>query len=159
MKHQKKRSQPFESSSVSEKLFRVLRSVLPCRALLSEEQISAEQPVEINQDHDVHDHHGGQKESAVVQPRVIVDDVPGEVELCAQAKCDVGQQVGKFVDVEDGGRLALGQLQHQPQVEGYAVDLHKESYDGTGYVQLSVQGVQETRDHLKIRGTQGWHCC
>lgn len=85
-------------------------------------------------------------------------DVPGEVELCAQAKCDVGQQVGEFVDLVDGGGLALGQLQHQPQVEGDAVDLHEEGYDGTGYVQLSVQGVQETRDHLQ-RDTHQWLCC
>lgn len=77
-------------------------------------------------------------------------EVPGEVELCAQAKCDVGQQVGEFVDLVDGGGLALGQLQHQPQVEGDAVDLHEEGYDGTGYVQLSVQGVQETRDHQNM---------
>lgn len=138
------------SSSVSEKLFRVLRPVLPCRALLPDEQIGAEQPAEISEDHDVHGHYAGQEVSAVIQPGVIVGEVPGEVELCAQAKCDVGQQVGEFVDLVDGGGLALGQLQHQPQVEGDAVDLHEEGYDGTGYVQLSVQGVQETRDHQNM---------
>lgn len=146
------------SSSVSKKLFGVLRPILLCRALLPEEQVGAQQPVEINEHHDVHDHYGGQEVSAVVQPGVIVDDVPGEVELCAQAKCDVGQQVGKFVDLVGGGGLALGQLQHQPQVEGDAVDLHEEGYDGTGYVQLSVQGVQEARDHLQ-RDTHQWLCC
>lgn len=94
--------------SVSEELFRVQLPVLLARALHPEEQISAQQPVEINHHYDVHDGHGGQKASAVDQPRVIVDDVPGEVELCAKAKWDVGQQVGKFVEVVDGGGLAVG---------------------------------------------------
>lgn len=83
-----------------------------------------------------------------------MDDVPGEVELCAQTKCDVGQQVDKLVDVVHGGGLGASQLQHQPQVEGYTVDLHKEGYHSTGYIQLSVQAVQETPDHLQRGDTQ-----
>lgn len=78
-----------------------------------------------------------------------MDDVPGEVELCAQAKSDVGEDVGVFVDVVHGGGLSACQLQHQPQMQGDAVDLHKESDDGAGYVQLSVETVQETPDHLR----------
>lgn len=110
--------------------------------------------MEINQHHDVHYNHGGQEESTVVQPGVIVDNVPGEVELCAQTKCDVGQQVDELVDVVYGGGLGASQLQHQPQVEGHIVDLHKEGYHSTGYIHLSVQGVRETRDHLQRRETQ-----
>lgn len=83
----------------------------------------------------------------MVQPGVVVDDVPGEVELGAQAKRDVGEDVGKFVDVVQGGRVGHRQLQQQSQVEGDTVDLHKESDHGAGYIQLSVEGVQETRDH------------
>lgn len=90
----------------------------------------------------------------MVQPGVIVDNVPGEVELCAQTKCDVGQQVGELVDVVHGGGLGTSQLQHQPQVEGHTVDLHEEGYHSTGYIQLSVQGVQESPDHLQRGETQ-----
>lgn len=78
-----------------------------------------------------------------------MDDVPSEVELCAQAKNDVGKDVGIFVDVVHGGGLSACQLQHQPQMQGDAVDLHKESDDSAGYVQLSVETVQETPDHLR----------
>lgn len=83
----------------------------------------------------------------MVQPGVVVDDVPGEVELCAQTKCDVGEEVGELVDVVRGGGLNSRQLQHQPQVQGDAVDLYKESYHSTGYIQLSVEGVEETSNH------------
>lgn len=78
-----------------------------------------------------------------------MDDVPGEVELCAQAKRDVGQKVGKFVDVVHCGGLSACQLQHQPQMKGDTVDLHKQSYDSTRDIQLSVEAVQEAPDHLQ----------
>lgn len=74
----------------------------------------------------------------MVQPGVILDDVPGEVELGAQTKHDVSEEVGKFVDVKHGGRLSTSQLQHQPQVKRDAVDFHKEGNHSTGYIQLSV---------------------
>ena len=90
--------------------------VLSRVALTPGEEVGAEQAVEINQDHDVHHDHGGEKESTVVQPGVVMDDVPGEVELCAQTKRDVGEEVGEFVDVVHGGGLSTRQLQHQPQV-------------------------------------------
>lgn len=128
--------------------------VLSRRALPRREEVSTEQPVEINQHHNIHHHHGGEKVSTVVQPGVIVDDVPGEVELCAQAKRDIGQEVGKFVDLVHVGGLSARQLQHQPQVQGDTVDLYEESYYSSGYIQLSVEGVQETPDHLKGRETQ-----
>lgn len=60
------------------------------RALTPGEEVSTQQAVEIDQDHDIHYYHGEEKVSTVIQPGVIVHDVPGEVELCAQAKCDVG---------------------------------------------------------------------
>lgn len=73
-------------------------------------------------------------------------DVPGEVELGAQAKCDVGEEVGELVDVVHAGGLSARQLQHQPQVQRDAVDLHKQSDHSAGNIQLSVEGVQETPD-------------
>lgn len=121
--------------------------VLPRTALTPGEEVSTEQAVEINQDHDVHQHHAEEKVSTAVHPGVIVDDVPGEVGLGAQAKRDVGEEVGEFVDVVHGGGLSAGQLQHQPEVQSDTVDLHKESDDSAGYIELSVEGVQETRDH------------
>lgn len=83
-----------------------------------------------------------------------MDNVPSEVELCAQTKCDIGQEVGKLVDVVHGRGLSACQLQHQPQVQGNTVDLYKQSYYSTGYIQLSVEGVQKTPNHLKRRETQ-----
>lgn len=85
----------------------------------------------------------------MLQPGVVVEDVPGEVELCAQAEQHVGQQVDKFVDVVEGGVLSTRQLQHQPQVQGDAVDLHEQRDDGAGDVHLSVEAVQEAPDHLE----------
>ena len=67
------------------------------------EEVSTEQTVEINKDHDIHHHHGDEEVSAVVQPGVVLVDVPGEVELGAQTKRDVGEEVGEFVDVVHGG--------------------------------------------------------
>lgn len=43
-----------------------------------------------------------------------MDNVPGEVELCAQTKHDIGQEVDKLVDVVHGRGLSACQLQHQP---------------------------------------------
>lgn len=77
-------------------------SVLSHQALTSREEVSAEEAVEINHHHDIHYHHSKEEASTMVQPGVIVDDVPGEVELCAQAKCDVGQNINEFVDVVKG---------------------------------------------------------
>lgn len=131
-----------------------MRAVLSHRVLPPGEEVGTEQAVEINQDHNIHRHHGAEKVSTMVQPGVIVEDVPGEVELCAQAKCDIGQEVGELIDVVHGGGLSACQLQQQPQVQGDAVDLHKQSYYSTGYIQLGVEGVQETRGHLKRRETQ-----
>lgn len=128
--------------------------VLSHRALTPGEEVSTEQAVEINHDHNIHHHHGDQKVSTVIQPGIIVDDVPGEVELCAQTKRDVGEEVGEFVDVVHGGGLSARQLQHQPHVQGDTVDLYKESHHSTGYIDLSVEGVQETPDYLKRRQTK-----
>lgn len=52
----------------------------------------------------------------MVQPGVVVKEVPGEVELCAQAERHVGQEVGKLVELVEGGGLSAHQLQHHPQV-------------------------------------------
>lgn len=128
--------------------------ILLLRAFPLREEVGAEQSVEINQNHDVHQHHGDQKVPAVLQPGVVVEDVPGEVELCAQAERHVGQEVDKFVDVVEGGGLSARQLQHQPQVQGDAVDLHEQRDDGAGDVQLSVEAVQEAPDHLERGGRQ-----
>lgn len=135
-----------------------MRPVLSHGALPPGEEVGAEQAVEINQDHNIHHNDGDEKVSAVVQPGVVLDDVPGEVELGAQAKRDVGGDVGELVVVVRGGGLSARQLQHQPQVQGDAVHLYKESYDSTGYIQLSVEGVQETPDHLKRRQTERQKC-
>jgi len=124
-----------------------MHPVLSHIALTMREEVCTEQAVEINQDHNIHHHHGDEKVTAVVQPGVIVDNVPGEVELGAQTESNVGEEVGEFVDVVHGGGLSAGQLQHQPQVQGDTVDLYKESYHSAGYIQLSVEGVQETPDH------------
>lgn len=78
-----------------------------------------------------------------------MDEVPGEVGLGAHAERDVGEDVDEFVDAVHGGELSACQLHQQPQVEGNTVDLHKESEYSAGYIQLSVEGVQETRDHLR----------
>lgn len=120
------------------------------------EKVSTEQAVEINQDHNVHQHHGGKKISTVIKPGVIVHDVPGEVELGAQTKCNVGEEVGEFVDVVHGGGLSASQLQHQPQVQSDTVHLHEQGNYSTSYVQLSVEGVQETPDHLRRRRQTEW---
>lgn len=118
--------------------------------LVPGEEVCTEQAVEINQDHDIHQNHGDEEVTTAVQPGVVVDDVPGEVELGAQTKHDVGEEVGELVDVVHGRGLSARQLQHQPQVKGDAVDLHKESNYSTGNVQLSVEGVQETPDHQHV---------
>lgn len=82
-----------------------------------------------------------------------MDDVPGEVELGAQTKRDVGEDVEVFVDLVYGRGLSVRQLQQQPQVQCDAVDLHKESEYSAAYIQLSVEAVHETRDHLRKRHT------
>lgn len=135
--------------SISEKLFGVvvMCPVLSYVALSLGEEVCTEQAVEINQDHNIHHCHASEEESTVVQPGVVVDDVPGEVELAAEAKHDVGEEVGELVNVVHGGGLSACQLQHQPHVQRDTVDLHKESDDSTGYIQLSVEGVHETPDH------------
>lgn len=140
--------------SIAQELPAAVRPVLLLRAFPRREEVGAEQPVEINEDHDVHHHQGDQEVPAVVQPGVVVEDVPGEVELCAEAEQDVGQEVGVFVDVVEGGGLGARQLQHQTQVQGDAVDLHEERDDGAGDVQLSVQAIQEAPDHLESTETQ-----
>lgn len=122
-------------------------------ALTPGEEVRTEQAVEINQDHNVHQYHGDEEVSTAIQPGVVVDDVPGEVELGAQTKHDVGEEVGDLVDVVHGRGLSASQLQHQPQVKGDAVDLHEESDYSASNVQLSVEGVQETPDYLRTRRT------
>lgn len=82
-----------------------------------------------------------------------MDNKPSEVELGGEAKHNVGEQVGELVDVVQGGRLSTCQLQHQPQMQGDAVDLHKEGDYSAGYIELSVQGIQETPNHLRTRQT------
>lgn len=82
-----------------------------------------------------------------------MDNKPSEVELGGEAKHNVGEQVGELVDVVQGGRLSTRQLQHQPQMQGDTVDLHKEGDYSTGYIELSVQGIQETPNHLRTRQT------
>jgi len=124
-----------------------MHPVLSRIALTLREEVCTEQAVEINQDHNIHREHGDEKVSAMVHPGVIVDNVPGEVELGAQTESNVGEEVGEFVDVVHGGGLSAGQLQHQPEVQRDTVDLYKESYYSAGYIQLSVEGVQETPDH------------
>lgn len=84
----------------------------------------------------------------MLQRGVVPDDEPGEVELGAQTEGDVGEKVGQLVDLIGEGGLSARQLQHQPQVQRDAVDLHEEGDHSTGYVELSVEGVQETPDHL-----------
>ncbi len=58
-----------------------MKPVLSHGALTPGENISTEQAIEINHHHYINYHHGAEKVSTVVQPGVIADDVPGEVEL------------------------------------------------------------------------------
>ncbi len=53
-----------------------------------------------------------------------------------------------------GGGLSACHLQQKPKVQGDTVDLYKESYDCTGHIQVSVEGVQETPDHLQRKHIQ-----
>lgn len=133
--------------SIIEELFVGVSPVLPHVALTPREEISTDQAVEINQHHNIHRHHAEQEVPAVVHPGVIVQDVPGEVELGAQTKQDVGEEVGEFVDVVQGGGLSAGQFQQQPQVKRDTVHLHEESDDSAGDIQLSEERVRETPDH------------
>lgn len=82
-----------------------MHPVLSHIALTVREEVGTEQAVEINEDHNIHRHHGDEKVSTMVQPGVIVDNVPGEVELGAQTESNVGEEVGEFVDLEHGGGL------------------------------------------------------
>lgn len=88
----------------------------------------------------------------MLQRVVVLNDEPGEVELGAQTERDVGEEVDELVDVIGDGGLSARQLQHQPQVQGDAVHLHEEGDHSPSYVQLSVEGVQETPDHLGTNG-------
>lgn len=102
--------------SVAQELLAAVVPILLFQAFPWREEVGTEQSVEINQNHDVHHHQGHQEVAAMVQPGVVLEDVPGEVELCAEAEQDVRQEVGEFVDVVEGGGLSARQLQHQPQV-------------------------------------------
>lgn len=104
--------------SITEELFRVvvMDTVLSHTALTPAEEVGTYQAVEVNGDHHIHHHHGDQEVSTVVQPGVVVDDVPGEIELSAESKGDVCEEVGKLVELVDGGGLSIGQFQHQPHV-------------------------------------------
>lgn len=126
-----------------------MRAILSQVTLASGKEIRTEQTVEVNHDHDIHYHHGDEEVSAVIQPGVVVEDIPGEVELGAKTKYDIGEEVGELVDVVHGGGLSAGQLQHQTQMQSDAVDLHKEGNQSTSDVQLRVEGVQETPDDLE----------
>lgn len=89
----------------------------------------------------------------MLQAGVVAGEVPGEVELSTQAKGDIGDEVDKLVDVVQGRVLSTRQLQHQPQVQGYAVHLHEEGDHGPRDEQVSVEGVQETPYYLKSKYT------
>lgn len=91
-----------------------MRSILSYMTLIPRKEVSTEEAIEINQDHNIHHHHTDKKVSSVVQLGVVVDDVPGEVELGAQTEGDVGEKVGHFVNVVHVGGLSACQLQHQP---------------------------------------------
>lgn len=135
--------------SVIEKVFGVvvMHPVLSYVAFSLGEEVCTEQAVEINQHHNIYHYHASEEESTMVQPGIVLDDVPGEVELGAKAKYDIGEDVDELVDVVHGGGLGARQLQHQPHVQRDTVDLHKESDYSAGHIQMSVEGVQETRDH------------
>lgn len=91
-------------------------TVLSHKVFFPRKEVSAKQTVEINKNHDIHHHDGGQKVSTVLQEGVVAGEVPGEVELSTQAKGDVGDHVDELVDVVQGRVLSTRQLQHQPQV-------------------------------------------
>lgn len=89
-----------------------MHPVLSQMALTPGEEVSTEQAVEVNQNHNIHHHYADEKVCRVVQPGVIGDKVPGEVELGAQTKRDVCKEVGEFVDLVNGGGLSTRQFQH-----------------------------------------------
>lgn len=62
------------------------------------EEICSQQTVEINEDHDVHEHHRRQEIPSKDQLREVHEDVPCQVGLRSQTKADVGCDVDKLIN-------------------------------------------------------------
>lgn len=74
------------------------------------EEVGSEQPVEVDEDHGVQESDGKEEVVAVVQPGVVVQDVPGDVELGAEAEGDVGEEVEELVGAVELRGLSSSQL-------------------------------------------------
>ncbi len=72
------------------------------------EEVGSEEAVEIDENHDVHEHHGCQEVEGMIQRRVVVYEVPGEVKLCSKPEGHVGHHIEQFVDGVD--ESVLGHL-------------------------------------------------
>lgn len=78
--------------SVIEELFGVsVGSILCYVAPAPGVEVCPQQTVEVNQNHAVHHDHGNQEVAGVVEPGVVIHNVPGDVELGTKAKEDVGE--------------------------------------------------------------------
>lgn len=119
------------------------------RTLLARKEVSTEQSVEVNQYHDVHEDHCGHEVARVIQPAEVVQDVPGEVELGAEAEAHVGEDVEHLVGVEERSVLGSCQLEHQTCVKRHTVHLDQQGDDCTCHVVPCEQSVQEAPKHLR----------
>lgn len=72
------------------------------------EEVCSEEAVEIDENHNVHEHHGHQEVESMIQRRVVMDEVPGEVKLCSKPEGHVGHHVQQFVNGVD--ERVLGHL-------------------------------------------------
>lgn len=62
------------------------------------EEVRSQETVEIYEDHDVHQHHADQEKQAMVQPGVVGDDVPGEIELSPEPEAGVRCYIDQLIN-------------------------------------------------------------
>lgn len=65
------------------------------------EEVGSEEAVEIDENHDVHEHHGHQEVESMIQCRVVMDEVPGEVKLCSKPEGHVSHHIQQFINGVD----------------------------------------------------------
>lgn len=124
-----------------------MSSILRAIMLSMMEEVCAYQAVEVYKDHNIHDGHTEEEKLGIVQRGVVVDDVPGEVELCEQPEHHVREDVNHFVDLIQSSGLSVRQFQQQAQVQRHTVDLHEERHHCPGHIDLSAERVHETPEH------------
>lgn len=118
-----------------------------CIILLSmRKEVCAYQAVEVYTNHNIHDNHTEEKKLWTVQFGVVVEDVPGEVELCEESEHHISEDIDHFVDLIQGRGMSIGHFQQQTQVQSHTVDLHEERHHRPGHVDLSAQREHEAPD-------------